>query len=55
MGNVEELREKMFYLWKNKDLRIKMWREARKKAEREFSLEKHCKELLKIYEEVLRS
>ena len=55
MGNVEELREKMLYLWKNKDLRIEMGKEARKKAEREFSLERHCEELLQIYKKLLRS
>ncbi len=55
MGNAEELREKMLYLWKNRNLRIEMGKEARKKAEKEFSLEKHCEELLKIYEELLCS
>jgi len=55
MGNVKELRERMLYLWKNKDLRIEMGREARKKAEREFSLERHCEELLHIYKKLLQS
>ncbi|MDL1957457.1 MAG: glycosyltransferase family 4 protein [Candidatus Desulfofervidus auxilii] len=54
-GNVEELREKMLYLWKNRDLRIEMGREARKKAEREFSLKRHCEELLQIYKRLLQS
>lgn len=53
MGNIEELRKKMLFLWKNKELKIEMGKEARKKAEREFSLKKHCEKLLKIYEEVL--
>ncbi|RKX60175.1 MAG: glycosyltransferase family 1 protein [Thermodesulfobacteriota bacterium] len=55
MGNVEELKEKMLYLWKNKDLRIEMGKEARKKAEREFSLERHCEKLLQIYKKLLQS
>ncbi len=55
MGNVEELREKMLYLWKNRNLRIEMGKEARKKAETEFSLEKHCEELEKIYEKLLKN
>ncbi|OAQ19847.1 glycosyltransferase family 4 protein [Thermosulfurimonas dismutans] len=55
MGNVEELKEKMLFLWKNKDLRREMGRAARQKAEREFSLEKHCEELLRIYRRLLES
>lgn len=54
-GNVEELKEKMLFLWKNKDLRLKLGKKAREKAEKEFSLEKHCKELLNIYEKILQS
>lgn len=53
-GNVEELKEKMLFLWRNKNLRKKMAREARRKVEREFSLEKHCKELLQIYKKLLQ-
>ncbi|WP_457571188.1 glycosyltransferase family 4 protein [Desulfovulcanus sp.] len=48
-GNVEELKEKMLFLWKNKDLRYEMGHAAREKAEREFSLKKHCEDLLRIY------
>ena len=55
MGNVEELREKIIYLWRDKELKIEMGKEARKKAEEKFSLEKHCEELLQIYKKLLQS
>ena len=52
-GNVEELKERMLYLWKDRELRYEMGRAARKKAEQEFSLERHCEELLRIYRRLL--
>ena len=54
-GNVEELKEKMLSLWRDRELRDEMGRAAREKAEREFSLERHCEELLRIYKKLLEN
>ncbi|MBX6422903.1 glycosyltransferase family 4 protein [Thermosulfurimonas sp. F29] len=54
-GNGEELKEKMLFLWKDRELRYEMGRAAREKAEREFSLKKHCEELLRIYRGLLEN
>ena len=49
MGNVEELADKMRLLSENPEMRKRMGIEARKKLEVEYSLNKHCDELLKVY------
>lgn len=54
-GNGEDLKEKMLFLWKDRELRYEMGRAAREKAEREFSLEKHREELLRIYRGLLEN
>ena len=53
MGNAEELAEKMGFLSKEEELRKKMGREARKKLEREYSLQTHCDKLIRIYNKLL--
>ena len=53
MGNAEELARKMTLLAENKKLRREMGKAARKKLEREYSLEAHCSKLMEIYEELL--
>ena len=53
MGNVEELKEKMILLAKNKELRREMGKAARKKLEKEYSFEAHGTKLMKIYEDLL--
>jgi glycosyltransferase involved in cell wall biosynthesis len=53
MGNVEELSEKMKSLSKSPDVRKRMGAAARKKLEREYSLEAHCAGLMNTYEELL--
>jgi len=52
-GNVEDLRNKMVFLWDNKKIRKDMGRAARARLENEFSLDEHCSKLLKIYKETL--
>ena len=54
MGNVQELSEKMMLFTKDKELKQKMGKAARKKLEREYSLKTHCSKLMKIYEELLQ-
>jgi len=53
MGNAEDLAAKMEELMRRPSLRRQMGQKAREKAEREYSLERHCLALLKIYDEVL--
>ncbi|MEW6380574.1 MAG: glycosyltransferase family 4 protein [bacterium] len=53
MGNIEELAAKMEDLITHPQLRREMGYKARKKVEREYSLTRHCSELLKIYDQVL--
>ena len=55
MGNAEELAEKMRFLASDSILRSAMGRAARTKLEREYSLTRHFRQLLTIYEEVLSS
>lgn len=53
MGNVEESARKMTFLAKNRKLRKQMGEAARKKLEREYSLDVHCTKLMEIYKELL--
>ena len=53
MGNVGELAKKMTLLAEDKELRKEMGKAARKKLEREYSLQAHCSRLMEIYEELL--
>lgn len=53
MGQINDLGEKMERLIVQRGLRRKMAYKARKKVEKEYSLEKHCSQLLKIYKEIL--
>lgn len=53
MGNVEEISKKMKLLSENPKIRKRMGIAARKKLEQEYSLESHCVNLMKIYEELL--
>ena len=53
MGDADELAEKMIILASDKELREKMGKAARKKLERKYSLDVHCKKLMEIYEELL--
>jgi glycosyltransferase involved in cell wall biosynthesis len=54
MSNVRELAKKMTLLAEDKKLRQEMGKAARKKLEREYSLEAHCSKLMEIYEELLQ-
>ena len=54
MGNVEELAQKMKSLASDKDLRCVMGKAARRKLEKEYSLQAHCTDLIHIYNELLR-
>ena len=53
MGNVSELAEKISRLSNIPALRKKMGMAARKKLEREYSLEYHMQKLMKIYRELI--
>jgi glycosyltransferase involved in cell wall biosynthesis len=52
-GDVDRLTEKMRTLWQDASLRKNMGMEARRKAERKYSLENHLQYLLKIYRELI--
>ena len=49
MGDAEDLSKKMQILISDPNLRVSMGKSARKKLEEEYSLEKHCLDLLDIY------
>ena len=53
-GSIAQLSKKMEILTANSELRKEMGKAARKKAEREFSLERHNADLLAIYHSVLQ-
>ena len=53
MGNIGELAEKIKALSVNIDIRQTMGLAARKKVEREYSLDIHCTTLMKTYKELL--
>ena len=53
MGNVKELVAKMKIMIENPGMRIIFGREARQKLEKEYSLESHCINLLKVYNELI--
>ena len=53
MGNGAELADKMKLLAEDPELRKTMGKAARAKLEKEYSLEKHCDELLNIYNELI--
>lgn len=54
-GNVKELMTALNKVMASADLRRKMGQAARQKAENEFSLEAHNRELVKIYQQLLQS
>jgi glycosyltransferase involved in cell wall biosynthesis len=54
MGNSDKLARKMTLLAEDKKLRKEMGKAARRKLEREYSLEAHCSKLMEIYEELLK-
>lgn len=53
MGNIAALAQSMATLSEDKEMRIAMGKAARKKLEREYSLQSHCDTLMKIYNELL--
>jgi glycosyltransferase involved in cell wall biosynthesis len=53
MGNIPDLVKKIRFLSADVDMRRKMGMAARKKAEREYSLDVHCDQLIGIYEALL--
>ena len=53
MGKIDELSDKMTVLWSDKKLRAEMGKAAREKVEKEFSLQKHCADLMEIYNQLL--
>lgn len=52
-GNVDDLAEKINYLLDNKNLVVKMGKNARKKVEEEYNEEVHYKRLTEAYKDVL--
>jgi len=52
-GNVDDLAEKINYLLDNKNLAVKMGKNARKKVEEEYNEEVHYKRLTEAYKDVL--
>ena len=55
MGNENELKEKMAFLYDNPGVRQEMGQAARQKLENEYSLEHHCQGLLNIYSQLLQN
>ncbi len=55
MGNENELKEKMAFLYDNPGMRQKMGRAARQKLGNEYSLKHHCQGLLNIYSQLLQN
>ncbi len=55
MGNENELKEKMAFLYDNQGVRQEMGQAARQKLENEYSLEHHCQGLLNIYSQLLQN
>jgi len=53
MGNGSELAHKMMVAWESPELRKRMGMAAREKLEEEYSLERHCTDLLHIYKDLL--
>ena len=53
MGNVKDLTEKMKIMIENPGMRITFGKAARRKLQKEYSLESHCVGLLKIYNEII--
>jgi len=53
-GNVDELAEKIRYLWDNPELCKKMGQAGREKALREYSPEKYYKRMTVIYKEAIK-
>jgi len=54
-GSNEDLSNKMSVLASDKELRVRFGKAARIKLENKYSLGEHCKELMKIYEELISS
>ena len=54
MGNVDELTEKMKILSQKQKMRAEFGKAAREKLEAEYSLSRHCKDLLELYNSLLR-
>ena len=52
-GNFQQLAEKMLFLSSNSELRDSFGRAARNRVEQQYSLDKHCTGLMKIYVDVL--
>ncbi len=53
-GDVNELKEQMVLLWRDPELRREMGRAARRKLELEYSLDRHCRQLVAIYLKLLQ-
>lgn len=52
--NENELEEKITFLFKNKNLRIKFGEEAKKIAEKKYSKENYYRNIIKIYKELIK-
>jgi glycosyltransferase involved in cell wall biosynthesis len=52
-GSVEDLREKLVWMWNHRTQVVQMGKRARKRVEREFCMERHINGLLEIYRSVL--
>ncbi|MEW6019091.1 MAG: glycosyltransferase family 4 protein [Pseudomonadota bacterium] len=51
---VEELRDRISFLWEDRDAAAAMGANARRLIETEYSLEKHCDRIIRTYESVRR-
>jgi len=54
-GNTSALAGQMKRLLFDRELRLKLGREARKKVEKEHSLEVHCRRLIELYEKLIQT
>jgi glycosyltransferase involved in cell wall biosynthesis len=55
MGDEQELAQRLLRLWDDPSLRGAMGAAGRAKLEREYSLERHCAELLSIYRDLMEA
>lgn len=53
-GNTVELTRKMIYLADNPDIRKIMGKAARQKVQKEYSLDNHCQQLMRVYQQLMR-
>ncbi len=52
-GNVDDLREKLVWMWSNRQKMVNMGKNARRRVEEEYCLEHHMQRLVEIYEKAI--